>query len=580
MKAKLLADIRAAIAAGKDVATACRASGVPKSTFHRWLHAEASAGLAGLKDRKPTGRPKSLELTKEETLGLRGHSLLAGSMDGGVARWMEESAKALEERDFPELTAARPDTLAVLTKTLAEARAAHRRPSWPSAVRTAARTSTAEDAHLRGGKGMLSVTPSARRAMIWQDEAGVMHQVMPGSIWESDDMSDNEPFRYFDAELGRETVGRQSLLTGDVFSHALLGGTKIGRRRDAYRVEDIADHLRDIVSLYGLPLIWRFEKGVWDNHFIYGIKAPPSWLLGDDFRFGGFDGHLFRVAQKHSSRGKAGIENCFGPYQDFMKHKSTSIGAYRGEFDRAARLYRAALNGVESALKAWWTMGESAAGMVAALGQYNVRPQLRRAFGGKSCIPAELWAEHKARACPADEMWRFLPVKRPITVRQGVVEMRVEHYPLPFRFLCHGSTGLPCFDEGHRVFVAFHPGQPDLGCQIFNGELPNSTRNRDRIRLLEPLGMANWWPDVPQENFSATAGAYDAQKKASAALRAEFRAAFPGGAGALISRSNAKDIYGRLAADPIKVADPAAPERKPRKTDSAALVALYGSAAG
>lgn len=582
VKAQKLANIRAMLEAGRDVDTACRVASVPRGTYYRWAAAEAKEGLAGLVDAKPTGRPKKLTLTPAEVHGLRGCSLVAGSMDGGVDLWIRESAKAPAGRDWPEHEAASPATLAALQAIATEARAASRRPSWPGAIREAVRTTANERARLRGGKGLLNVTPSARRSMHWIDENGEQHFVNPGDIWESDDMSVNEPFRYWDAENGRETVGRQTLITGDVFSHAELGATLIGRPRDAYRVVDIAYHLQDIVELYGLPLIWRFEKGVWDNEFIYGVKAPPSWLLPDSFRFGGLEGHLFRVAQKHTSRGKGGIENSFKAFQSFMAHKGTSIGAYRGEFDRAARLYRAALHGVAHGMAAFWTIQEARDGVAAALRDYNARPQQRRAFGGQMTVPAEQYSQAKVRACPASEMWRFCPVKRPITVRGGVVEMRVEHYPLSFRFLVSGSPGCPTLDQGFKLWAAFDPGRPELGCHLFNGEQKGSTLNRQGYSLLDPLGTAAWWQDTAQENFSATARqSYSPQKQASAALRAEFTAAMPTKAGGLITRSTASDVYGRIATNPIQVATPAAaPERetRPAKASANALVDLFTQA--
>ena len=94
----------------------------------------------------------------------------------------------------------------------------------------------------------------------------------PNSIWESDDMSLNEPFRYRDLETGEIQAGRQTLCTLDVYSAAWLGAQPLGRVRDAYRVEDIADHMRECVLQHGMPLIWRLERGVWENNFIDGIE--------------------------------------------------------------------------------------------------------------------------------------------------------------------------------------------------------------------------------------------------------------------------------------------------------------------
>lgn len=570
IKAQKLEAIRACIAAGGDAGACCLQHGVPRSTYYRWAAKAAAGGVAALENGKSTGRPSALVLTNDEEKALTAWCALMGEAAAGLRRWLEDSALPPERRAHPDMEPARTSIAPALRSLLAQ-----RVSTWPVSLRRAAVVPAHVEDHLRGGHQTLRTRPSARRAMIFVDEDGDIRQVLPGHIFSSDDMSHNEPHRYYSAELGRETAGRQALITGDLYSHGLLTESLIGRRKDAYRICDIARHIFDTVSLYGCPLMWRFERGVWDNNFLYGVKPKRHWLLPDDTIFGAVDGVLFHCRQKHSPRGKGEIENAFRLYQKHLLHRGTSIGRIRGEYQITTRLYRQAVEGNPEALRAFWTIVEARAAHEAALTAYNTTQQIRRALGNIPASPAELWQNPQTSPLPAAERWRLLPWKACGAVRAGVYECKPDFSPVSLRFLVTGTPGCPVLDHGHRVFAAFDPARPQDGCHLFNAE-PREGRSIEHGRrsnahgfsLMEPLGVAAWWQDVPQENLSAVAGEYGPQKRAAAALRGEFTAAFPAGPSrALVRRSSASDAWGRAAAQGLPIGQPesAPPPPQPRE---------------
>lgn len=523
-KANIVQYVLDLVAQGYTQNQACSHAGVLPGTFSKWkARLEANGGdIGALLPGKPTGRPVAVEFSDAEVAGLRRCRL-------------ENDSLQLAVEAFLRTEACRPTTAEALIGYLDRAAETGKREHWPESVRRAAYVTAAERAEWRGRKASQSCSVVERRAMTWRDETGQEWPMVAGTIYESDDMSSNEPFRYEDLELGRETVGRQTLLTNDVFSNRYLGATALGRRRDAYRVEDIADHLLDIVEAAGLPTIWRFERGVWNNNFIKGVPIP-----GEERRWGGLDA-LFRVAQKHTSRGKGGLENSFNQLQSLMAHQSTSIGRTRGEMQEGTKLFLKAQAGDPKALAYFWTLSEYGASLCDGMQAYNLRAKQRRAFGAERVVPEELWADRPSAPLPEAERWRFLPVKKRATVRQGVVETTVEHYARSFRFMVHGAEGLPTLDHGHAVLIAFHPGRPEEGCRIFNAD--RSARNREGFPFGHRLGVAEWMDDRPQEDFSGQ-GDYGRKKRASAAVRSEFRAIVPRGTGPGTLKSVARDGLG------------------------------------
>lgn len=445
------------------------------------------------------GRPSKFRLTPEEKCALRLLVLSKGSIPLAV-------------ESFPSEPACTEATRTLILEKLDEAASRRIRVRWPISLLRAARTTEEEEALFRGEKHFQVVEHLSHRGLFWIDQDGQHRELAPGSIYESDDVSVNEPFRFLTERDW--TLGRQTLVTIDVFCDLPLGANTLGRAKDAYRVEDIADHCSSIVTTHGLPLVWRYERGSWQSQWLKGIEYAPD-------KFFGSLGELFKITHTWKSRGKGTCEKTFDLLQSLMAHKSTSVGRKRGEFELATKLFLRAQAGNENALSAFWTIAEAADGIRQAMTDFSLRPKFRRAFGPQAVVPADLAQGWVKRECPPSEMWRFLPVKKQATVRRGLIETMAPHYPLPFCFEVNGIQEDLYLPNGYRVFVAFHPGKPEQGCHIFNGE--TGAANREGFSPCEYLFTAPLAKDAPQVSFSREHMELAARTNANATVRREYR---------------------------------------------------------
>lgn len=505
------------------------------------------------------GRPTRFSLTNAERGLLRRLTLEKESMALAI-EFLAES---------PTCSAAtRREIMAVLD------RAAQRRrpPAWPVSILRAARVTEEERAMFRGPKTHGEAEMVVRRDMTVVLEDGQRVALGPYGIYETDDMSGNEPFRYYDETLGQWRTGRQILCTLDVYSAAWLGNSPLGRQKDAYRIEDQMDHLWDIVCDHGLPHVaWRFERGPWENSAIDGIKlnyARPTGVT----RWGGLDA-LFAVVHAFKSRSKGLIEGSFDLLQSLLGHASESIGRRRGEFERGTKLQRRANKGDSTALENFWDIGTAADAYAEAMRLANGRPKRRRAFGRDMVTPDDLIVGATRRECPAGEAWRFLPVKRELAVRKGMIECMVDHYPLPFRFRVNGVENSLHLGTGDRVLVAFHPGRPEDGCHVFHHEV--GARNRLERPWGELLTVAPLAEDAPQICLSRQDQEHRARKAANAAVRSSFRSIM--GAGERGTRKEtARDGFGNrsevvTAATPRPTREVSAPPARRPEPDNSTL---------
>jgi hypothetical protein len=516
------AQARTMLAAGLRQAEAARALGLSPVQLTRILRLDPD----GVNHRAAAkGRPATVPLTPNDVLLLRHHRLMnkVHSLAAAVDAFLDD----------PDASA---PAVRALSSIIAKAHAERRVVVWPYSVRKAAVLSATEKSELRGPKAAFQTQSRARSG----DFIRIGEREIPllsGLVYVSDDMSINQPYRYHDAALGRQTTGRQTLITRDVRSLRWLQADACGRERDAYRLEDIADHMRHVVEQNGLPLAWVVERGPWKNTFIDGLK------LEDGSRWGGLR-DLFHVHHAFTSTGKTEIEGGFGPLQSLLSHRSTDIGAIRGEFEKANKLMGKAQRGDEDALRYFWAMHECMDAVAEVMQADNRRLKERQHLNGRTVSPEELWAEEYAKSplLPADA-WYFLPVKKTASVRGGVIELSADHYERSFRFQVHGSEGMPCLDNLYPVLVAFHPGKPEEGCHVFNA--CTDVRNRDGYAFGEKIGVADYYPDVPKLVIGAEAGGIDLRKKRNAAVRAEYRAIMPAGTGPAMLKSVARDGLGQ-----------------------------------
>ncbi len=506
---------------GGSYAAVARRLGENKVSLYRWVSVFRKGGDAALIPQSTnSGRKADFNLTDDEAAALRYWRLVRGSLASAIP-------------DFTQSRECRPETRAKILAIQDRAARDRRIPNWPMSLRRAGHVTADDEALFRGCKHFQEVEFCQRRGNFIVDEAGNQIELAPNTIWESDDMSVNEPFSYVDADTGETKLGRQTLWTQDVYSAKWIGTTPLGRAKDAYRVEDIADHIFNCVLQFGLPTIWRIERGVWDNNWVDGFELP------DGSRWGGLDA-LMRIQKVFKSRGKGGIESNFNLLQTINAHKSTSIGRSRSEFEAATKLFLSAQKGNTEAAAKFWNIAECADGLLETARAADARAKQRRAFGRDVVVPNDLYAAATKREIPADQLWRFCPIKRSATVRGGHVEVSVNHYPLPFRFRVNGVEDLH-LEQGYAVLIAFHPGRAHEGCHVFSAE--TGSRNRFGLKFSEKILLAPMAEDAPQISMSRDEQQFLARRKANAAARTEFRAIVAAGTRGR-RESIARDSYG------------------------------------
>lgn len=523
-----IATVQQLILSGMPARRACAEAGVSHATFYRSLHQGQKAESQEPKpqpSRRRRGRPAALTLTREEQLRLQWWMLIReGSLPAALREWIHDEEIISAERPG---TPPRAEIITLIKERWNAALARHQRPQWPLSLKRAARITAEVRALFEGPRAFLSHEATERRGNFMIIE-GEKIPFYAGAIYESDDESENEPFRYTDPATGEEKLGRQSLKTLDVFSHYWLGFSHIGRARDAYRAEDIADHFADIVDQYGLPLVWRIERGRWDNNFIFGIPLDQEGR-----RWGSLE-EVVHLQVCHLSRQKGNIEGAFNFAQRLRAHgragEALSIGRTRGQFEQATKLMLAGHRGDEAALAKFWSIEESAASVAASLDLDNATAHQRRSHGNKFLVPRDLWASQVKRECPASERWRFCAVKQRATAKKGTIEVKVKHYPVSFRFRCSGSKRFPdvLLEHGHEVLIAFSPSRPEEGCHVFNAD--TSARNREGFGFAKFIGVAEWMPEVAQVVIGGQAGGSEGQRAHRAQVRRVFRSIMPGGA--------------------------------------------------
>ena len=534
-----LAAIEAAIAQGDSVNAACRRLGVARGSFYRWKR-EAEAEQAEQISRKsrgdavtghvesgddglrpassPGGRPARFRLTEAETAALRRHRLDTDSLNEAIRRFLSDPAcEADTRREIQEIF----DT----------ARQERVRVRWPQSLRRAGFVAPEQRAQHRGRKHAQDFELPTLRDMVWQDEQGETWPLGALDLYESDDMSLNQPFRAINPETGQAEEGRQVLFTVDVFAGGYLGAQPVSRPRDAYRVEDIADHCLNTVDAWGLPIAWRFERGPWDCDFINGIRLDK---LGSQFRgkrWGALD-DIMHVIRSWSSRGKGTVESSFDHLQTILSrlHDTPDIGRVRGEFEADTKTFLKAKRGDAKSQSKIWTIGEAAEGLVDACQEFNDRQKTRRGFQNRAVTPNELLeSRREKRELPDAQRWYFLPVKRLVSVRQNRVSISVDHWPKSFEFVVNGVRDGVYLSHNYKVLVAMHPGRPEEGCWIFNAEV--GEKNTKGYKFGQPLLIAEPVQSPPQFSLASDrSSAAEQRKQARAAMVAEYRSIVPRGA--------------------------------------------------
>lgn len=395
----------------------------------------------------------------------------------------------------------------------------------PKALRNASRLSKAEESYIRGEKAYNNEQLSTRRLMVIRDFHPVTGEIEEFDMWAgagycSDDVSPEQPWQS-EGEDGPR-VNRQMLATHCIYSRRWLAAQALARDGDAYTKVDIADHIRGIVEEVGLPYYWSFERGPWQNTFIDGVPVETGWT-DEPCVWGGLSG-LFRVRHKFRPQHKT-IEGAFGPLQRRMRGRALSVGSRsrEGDNERATKIMTAAGKGNAEALRYLWNITDAADAVWEQMEAMGERPQRREFLDGAMVSPNALWAQtYQRRPLAASDAWMLHPIKECRVIIKQRITISLKGYGR-FDFACVSRGELPLMDNGHRLLVAFHPGRPEEGAALFNGDT-RATYNRDGMRFGEFLGTARYLKPVVMEDFTGT-GDYSAGRRARQAVNSEIRTA-------------------------------------------------------
>ena len=532
------------LAGGLPMKKAAARVGVPQGTLERWLRAWKSGGAAAMEsDYSGVGRPAVADCLDPESIDfIRRKAAMCGSMALTYQFFVDDPAcpEALREYLIPKLTSGKPLSL-------------------PLSLRRAAQVTPELAAARLGPTELLHVGFKSRHAdMVIDPLTGQERKLLAGDIYLSDDMSTNHPFWFHLPDGERETrahrgdrlaekfgvaVGRQGLYTNDARGK-WLGAELIGRPTDAYTSADVLRHFRRILAEFGLPRIaWILEKGVWMARTVDGRMVVAIEDGARQETVAGLSTLGFQVNHVHTSEGKALIEGAFAHLQSVLDLlEIPTVGRHRGEMERIEKIMRRVQTGVIHPADAGLPhvskhIENISRGMVFCNGKYKHG----RIQNG---VPDEVWAHdvlaHPLRTLEPEHMGVFMPVKFQTMIRQGCVDKTIGG--VLYRFTAPDFARL---GTGYRLAVAFDPGEPQAGAEIYN--LETGSRNVDGHKPNAWICHAAHEAALPLFGYSAEVKASGERRKAH--TRA-FEAAYAGTglfgkkAGRAIER---REANGRLA---------------------------------
>lgn len=511
------------LAGGLPLKKAAAQVGIPLGTLERWLRAWKTGGPDNLAaDYSGVGRPAVAEgIPAEFRDFIRRKAAKCGSKALVYQYVVDDPAcpEALREYLIPKLTNGKP-----LSLPLSLRRVANVTPELAAMYR-----SPVEFGHV-GFK-------SRHSDLVIDPLTGQERTLLAGDIYLSDDMSTNHPFWFELPDGERETrahrgdklaekfgvaVGRQGLYTNDARGK-WLGAELIGRPTDAYTSADVLRHFRRILAEFGMPRIgWILEKGVWAARTVDGRMKVVFDDQAREAAVAGLASLGFGVEHVHTSEGKALIEGAFGHLQSVCDLlEIPTVGRKRGEMDRVERVMRQVQQGV---------IHPEDAGIPHIAAHVGNLQKAQVFCNGKSKhgviqngVPDQVWHQdttaHPLRRLEPEHMGVFMPVKFQTMIRQGCVEKTIDgesfRFSAPELFARIGA--------GYAVAVAFDPGEPQAGAEIYN--LETGSRNMDGVAPNAWLGHAELEAALPLFGYTPEVAASRARRKV---FKRAFQSAYAG----------------------------------------------------
>lgn len=475
--------LRSAMDAGQSLRAAAAALSLPVATAKNWLDRLTDRGSLADARRERSGRTAVVSLTDAEAGALRALVL--------QRRLSEESAI----RAFVRSSDCRPETrefiLARLRSSEQAPRQDARRPRWPESLRRALHVTEQEVLRYYGPTAARSRYIPSQRRLTYVLEDGREIPLRPHTVWLFDDYSTNKPY-YLEYAAGKFRCCRQILAGMDLYTHGWLGFLHVGKERDAYTGGDALKVIRSCMEAHGTrPEIIILEKGRWHGKGVRGLKMPNG------ARWGSIEDCGLKLIYGIDSRDKAEIEAGFLPLQTELEG-GADIGHLRGLHERESDSYLAVNQGRrDPRLCGFVSLAESDEQHIRAARVLNARRKGRQELGFASAD--ELFEEYPAdpRPLSPDDLWLFHPHKTEATVGTlgsdlvGCTVDGTRHL-----FVVNGIAD--CFlGNGHRVYIAFDPERPDLGCAVANADTSHANRENWRLGQLL-LRAAPAWTSIPR----------------------------------------------------------------------------------
>lgn len=495
---------------------ACREVGVNPATEMRWRARYEAGGIEALDDNYANCGRKPLATLNAEELQLAGQ-LYTQTRSGTVAlrklaqdpRCREEVADAILKRRASKHT---------ITKTLRNQLTAR----VPQAVVDWHRSPTRV-------KRESFICP---RTLTYLDRMGRERRIEPGDLFERDDMSQNFLFT-IDWPWGGDPcsdrygvrLARGQLLpmidVGSLFFPSFL---LLVRLRDSYRADDIWQWVGQTYRDVGMPAVGeRWERGIWQANQLQGAPIAAGHT-GQEARLGGLASLGVKMIVSQSPTTKI-IENRFRYLQRLQSTIPGQIGAKRGEFEAANKLWTACRSGARDPRNHFLSHAEVLAQIERSFHDINSDQVEGAIYHG---IPADIWQRgggpERVRRLTPEQTYLFSRDRKEVTVTKGHALTRFQRPD--------GSRGAWYFHhpelwrhEGRKVALFFDKEAPQAGATIVHAQ---------GAKTGEVLGHAEFVDGCPQfalgvdleggRGATAAIDALDRQKGFTNAVRAEYRA--------------------------------------------------------
>lgn len=489
-KAEIIAKVDELMALnGMSQNKAAKMCGVTGAQVLKWRRLFKSGGLAALRcnyqncGRKPSYCPTPQEvqglreyvLKTDPTLGLRCNKILAAQLFAQDARCSDKLRAILE-------------SLGLERKTL------------PLAISRAMQVRKSDKDLIRGKKRNALEGIFTPRDLTWFCD-GKERTLLPGDIWESDDMSINGMFYVpWDSQsdpcakkFGVRVFRAQLLPFLDIATGGFVAYSLVLRESDAYKAEDIRWALNHLFKTVGVPKVLRFEHGSWCSHAVEAIEK---------------DLNVCRIVHAKTAKGKI-IEGRFNQLQRILALNEVHLGRHAGEFEEANSDWMAYRQGRRDPRKELPSLAEQTERLDAAFNFLNSKPingenynsiNSKKIYNLPNWIPQQLSDKFyldnpRPRKPDFKERLAILPLRREVKIRHGMAKVTVSDFDGVYYFHHEKFAEL---GDGWPIAVCFDPADPDEGAGIISLMPTDDARNHMSLRKGEFICKASSIERVPQ----------------------------------------------------------------------------------